>query len=255
MREYADVSLAELEAIMRRPDHSLPQLWLSLTPILLPVAFITGKAVLDEIPLGPAWIPATIWEAGASCFSIVGDKNICLTLAAGLSMIMLMRQRQTSLSQLATSVQAALANAGTIILVTAAGGAFGMTLRQTGVASLIETLPSSSPWLLCTLAFLLTTAIRTAQGSATVAMMTAAGILSGLAQGGELGFHPVYLALAIGCGSKPISWMNDSGFIVMTRMSGMTEAEGLKFITPMTSAMGLCGLILTMIGVSLWPNF
>ena len=104
-----------------------------------------------------------------------------------------------------------------------------------------------------TLAFLITTAIRTAQGSATVAMMTAVGILSGLAQSGSLGFHPVYLGLAIGCGSKPIAWMNDSGFWVITRMSGMTEAEGLKFITPMTALMGLVGLGVTILGATIFP--
>ncbi|MCA9082263.1 MAG: GntP family permease, partial [Planctomycetaceae bacterium] len=97
--------------------------------------------------------------------------------------------------------------------------------------------------------------IRTAQGSASVAMITAAGILSGLVHGGTLTFHPVYLALAIGCGSKPISWMNDSGFLVITRMSGMDDAEGLKYVTPMTGLMGLFGLVIVLIAVSVWPQF
>ena len=142
-----------------------------------------------------------------------------------------------------------------IILITAAGGAFGAVLRQTGVASLIREFPETSPAMLCTLAFLITTAIRTAQGSASVAMITAAGILSGVARDSDLGFHPVYLALAIGCGSKPVAWMNDSGFWVITRMSGMTEAEGLKYITPMTTTMGVVGLLVTLCGLTLWPNW
>jgi len=100
-------------------------------------------------------------------------------------------------------------------------------------------------------AFLITAAIRTAQGSATVAMITAVGILSGLAP--DLPFHPVYLAVAIGCGSKPIGWMNDSGFWVITKMSGMTETEGLKYVTPMTSCMGLVGLVVTLAAVTLVP--
>ena len=133
------------------------------------------------------------------------------------------------------------------------GGAFGAVLRQTNVAGLIQDLPRTSPAMICTLAFLITAAIRTAQGSATVAMITAVGILSGLARGGDLGFHPVYLALAIGCGSKPIAWMNDSGFWVITRMSGMTETEGLKFVTPMTTLMGIVGLGAVIVGVTLFP--
>jgi GntP family gluconate:H+ symporter len=126
-------------------------------------------------------------------------------------------------------------------------------LQETGIAGLIKDLPESSPAMIITLAFLITTAIRTAQGSATVAMMTAVGILSGLATSGSLPFHPVYLALAIGCGSKPVAWMNDSGFWVITRMSGMTEGEGLKFVTPMTTLMGLVGLVVTIIGATLFP--
>ena len=84
-----------------------------------------------------------------------------------------------------------------------------------------------------------------------VAMITAVGILSGLAE--TLSFHPVYLALAIGCGSKPIGWMNDSGFWVITKMSGMTEREGLKYVTPMTAMMGVVGLVAVLIGVTLFP--
>ena len=163
-------------------------------------------------------------------------------------------QKRTSRDELAGSIQAALASGGVIILITAAGGAFGAVLRQTNVAGLIQDLPRSSPAMICTLAFLITTAIRTAQGSATVAMITAVGILSGLVRGGDLGFHPVYLALAIGCGSKPIAWMNDSGFWVITRMSGMTEREGLKFVTPMTALMGMVGLGIVILGVTLFPN-
>ena len=54
-------------------------------------------------------------------------------------------------------------------------------------------------------------------------------------------------------GSKPIPWMNDSGFWVITRMTGMKESETLKIVTPMMSLMGLVGLIVTMIGVTLFP--
>ena len=103
------------------------------------------------------------------------------------------------------------------------------------------------------LAFLITTAVRTAQGSSTVAMMTATGILAGVVQSGSLACHPVYLALAIGCGSKPVAWMNDSGFWVIGQMSGMTESETLRYVTPMTALMGVVGLAGTLLAASLWP--
>jgi len=95
--------------------------------------------------------------------------------------------------------------------------------------------------------------VRTAQGSATVAMITAVGILGGLAGGGQLGFNPLYLALAIGCGSKMIAWMNDSGFWVMCKMSGMTEGETLKTCSAMMAVMAFVGLFVTMILARLFP--
>jgi GntP family gluconate:H+ symporter len=102
-------------------------------------------------------------------------------------------------------------------------------------------------------AFLLTAAIRSSSGSATVAMITTAGAFAGMARPEILGFHPVYLAMAIGCGSKPVSWLNDSAFWIMTRMSGMTEREGLKTISPLMLIMGVVGIIVTMIFARLFP--
>ena len=229
-------------------ESQLPPLWLSLMPILLPVVLIAGETIIQKGFFGITASPAVLQAAAT-----LGDKTIALTIGAAVAIGMLVWHKRTSREKLADAIQASLASGGVIILITAAGGAFGAVLRQTNVASLIRDLPQTSPAVICTLAFLITTAIRTAQGSATVAMITAVGILSGLARSGELGFHPVYLALAIGCGSKPLAWMNDSGFWVITRMSGMTEVEGLKYVTPMTAMMGVIGLITVILGVTVFP--
>ncbi len=69
----------------------------------------------------------------------------------------------------------------------------------------------------------------------------------------DLGFHPLYLALAIGCGSKPIMWANDSGFWIIGRMTGMTEVETLKTVTVMMLVMGLTGLAVVMLGAAFLP--
>ena len=95
--------------------------------------------------------------------------------------------------------------------------------------------------------------VRTAQGSATVALITASGILAGMAQNANLGFNPVYLCLAIGAGAKLVPWMNDAGFWIMCKTSNLTEREALKTIAPMQTIMGLAGLILTMIAAQLFP--
>jgi GntP family gluconate:H+ symporter len=185
--------------------------------------------------------------------ALLGDKNIALILASAIAVATLVWKRRISRLELARSVQDALAGAGVIILITSAGGAFGKVMQQTGVASLISDLPVHSTPAILTMAFLVTAAIRTAQGSATVAMITAVGILAPIANAGQLNFHPVWLAMAIGCGSKLLSWMNDSGFWVITQMSGMTEAEGLKYITTLLLVMSVVGLALTIAGAILLP--
>ncbi len=249
LRESPDFSLTELESAIQADSQDLPPFWLAILPVILPVLLIAGLTILQRLPLWSG-MPDMLKRV----LMTLGDKNLALVLSALIAMGTLILQKRTSLTALAESIQKALASGGVIILITAAGGAFGSVLRQTGVASLISHLSSSSPVMICTMAFLITTAIRTAQGSATVAMITSVGILSGIASQG-LPFHPLYLALAIGCGSKPVAWMNDSGFWVITKMSGMTEAEGLKYVTPMTTSMGLVGLAAVLVGVSLWPQF
>ena len=245
LRETPEFALKDLEEIAKRDEADLPGFWISLLPIVLPVILIGGHTILKGLP----GMSGDVLKITA----ILGDKNVALGLSAAIALWTLIKQKKSNLKDLGDSVQASLASGGVIILITAAGGAFGAVLQQTGVSGLIKDLPEASAVTIVCLAFLITTAIRTAQGSATVAMITAVGILSGLATSGDLPFHPVYLALAIGCGSKPIGWMNDSGFWVITKMSGMTEGEGLKYVTPMTSCMGLVGLLVVIAGVTLFP--
>lgn len=228
-------------------DKVLPSLHFSLLPILIPVVLIALPLILK----------ATGVSVGGSldnALKTLGDRNIALALAAAVAIFLAKRYRTDGQAALSQSLEKALGSAGIIILITSAGGAFGGMLRSSGLslAGLVD--DGATPVMLVTLAFVATTVIRTAQGSATVAMMTAVGIFGPMAMGGDLGFHPVYLALAIGAGSKPIAWMNDSGFWVITRMSGMTESQGLRYVTPMTALMGAAALGLLLIGVVVFPT-
>jgi GntP family gluconate:H+ symporter len=74
-----------------------------------------------------------------------------------------------------------------------------------------------------------------------------------LALSADLGFHPVYLALAIGCGSKPLPWMNDSGFWIVAKMSGMNERETLKTFSAMLSVMGVVGFLVVWLASLIIP--
>jgi GntP family gluconate:H+ symporter len=206
------------------------------------------------LPLTRKATGATFGDSLDSVFKTLGDRNVALAIAAAVAIYLARAYRTDGQAALSQSLEKALGSAGIIILITSAGGAFGGMLRSSGLSlsGLVD--DGATPVMLVTLAFAATTVIRTAQGSATVAMMTVVGIFGPMATGGDLGFHPLYLALAIGAGSKPISWMNDSGFWVITRMSGMTESQGLKYVTPMTTLMALAGLGLLLIGVVTMPN-
>ncbi len=249
MRPSVELTAEQLEAMAHRDERTLPPLGLSLPPILLPVVLIAGGAVVAAADVGDR----PFWTSAQNALAFWGDKNIALALGAVLAMGTLVWTKRLSRGELAAAVATALASGGVIILITAAGGAFGQVLRQTGIAAqLADLLPAEQVFLL-PLAFLLTALVRTAQGSATVAMITAVGIMAPLAATGSLAFHPLYVALAIGCGSKPFNWMNDSGFWIISKMSGMTEAETLKTSSVMMVVMGVVGLGVTMLGAWLLP--
>lgn len=240
----------EREIIDLAGEATGPPLALCLAPIILPVVLIaseTGFGLYRESAQ-----PTSLTDAIGPVISVLGNKNIALGFAAAISFILL-RYAPASINR-RDVVGRALAGGGVIILITSAGGAFGAMLRQAGIAAALADLTSEVPGLmLLPIAFGLTAAIRTLQGSSTVAMITAAGVLQPLAFGDALPFHTVYLALAIGAGSKPISWMTDSGFWIICKMSGMTDAEGLRTVAPMSCAMGLAALFWVMVGASLFP--
>jgi GntP family gluconate:H+ symporter len=117
-----------------------------------------------------------------------------------------------------------------------------------------ELVPSAGTGIsLLFVAFAMTMVVRVAQGSATVAMITGAGIVAPIAAATVLPYHPLYLALAVGCGSKPLPWMNDSGFWVVGRMSGMTPAETLRTFSTGLTVMGVAGFLVVVAGALLIP--
>jgi len=140
-----------------------------------------------------------------------------------------------------------------IILITATGGAFGAMLQQTSIGNWLVGLSPDYKLAALPLAFIIAAVIRTAQGSATVSIITAVGMLTAFAAPGALPFNPVYLAIVIGCGSKLFPWMNDSGFWIICKMSGFTEGETIRNFSFLLSIMGLVGLATTMVLAKIFP--
>ncbi len=254
LRDAPDARLEDIAAIANKDDKDLPKLGLAILPAVFPLVTICIRSGVEAFTKPNT--PLTSSDFLNKTMDIVlffGDKNIAIFTGAIFALLVVWQQKKTSKSGLTTFVQNALMSGGGIILITAAGGAFGGMLQQTGISVRIADMTRDYQMALIPLAFFITAIVRTAQGSATVALITASGILAGMAQNANLGFHPVYLCLAIGAGAKLVPWMNDAGFWIMCKTSNLTEQEALKTIAPMQTIMGLTGLILTMIAAAVFP--
>ena len=254
LRDSLDAPLESIKKLAAQDEKLLPPLWLAVLPILIPIGLITLRAIFgDSIKASEASSEFQLSHIFLGFIDFFGEKNLALISGAVAGLIMLVMQKVGDKDALYKSVQNALMSAGVIILITSAGGAFGAMLQQTSISTRIGELTQGYQMALIPLAFLITAVVRTAQGSATVAMITASGILAGMATTMDLGYHQLYIGLAIACGSKLIPWMNDSGFWIVCKMSNLTEKELLKTFSPMLTLMGIAGLFVTIIAAKILP--
>jgi GntP family gluconate:H+ symporter len=248
LRDAADARIEDLKIISNTENSQLPSLLVALLPVLVPIIFITLDAVFTTIlKANPqASIPKTI----VTIVKFLGDKNIAIVMGGMLALLVIKKYKKENLSAF---IQNALMSGGGIILITAAGGAFGGMIQQTGISAEIGLLTANYQMALIPMAFFIAALIRTAQGSATVALITTSGVLAGMATNTHLSFNPVYIGLAIGCGSKIFMWMNDPGFWILSKLSNLTEKEVLKTISPLLVVMGFTGLVVILIAAKLFP--
>ena len=251
MRDTKDITIEELKQKSELKAVDLPGLGVSLFPVVLPILLITGKTIIglvidkkDSLNSFQAFL--------LKFFDIVGDSNIALFISAFFALLLLWKRLKDA-KAFRKVVTESLTSAGIIVLIISAGGTFGQMLQQTGIGVKIGEMATVYKSFILPLAFLITAVVRTAQGSATVAMVTTIGVMQGFSTPEVLGFHPVYLALVIGCGSKIFAWMNDSAFWIITEMSGMKEKETVKFFSYMLVVMGLAGLAAIMILSKVFP--
>lgn len=189
--------------------------------------------------------------------SMLGNANLALLLSAIVAMYLLYRQQRPTLADLTRTVEASLMSGGTIILITAGGGAFGAMLQAAQIGPAIEQnfagTQGVAGMMFLFMGYGVAALLKVAQGSSTVAMITASGILAAMIGGTDLSFHPVYLATAIGAGSLMGSWMNDSGFWIFAKMGRLTELESLRTWTLMLMALSIVSLATTLLLATLLP--
>ncbi len=223
------------------PARRTPSTGLVMALILIPLGLImvgTTGAML----LAPG--------AARSWLGFIGSPVFALIVGCLLAYWLIARNQGWGLDRRGEIMDGALPTVAIIIFVTGAGGVFANVLVETGVgAALSGTLADLGMPLLLT-AYLIAVGLRVAQGSATVAILTTAGLVQpGVAAAGLSPIHTVLVVLAIAFGGYAASHINDSGFWIVTRYLGLSVADGLRTFTVLTSI----GSVVGMLGVTaLW---
>jgi GntP family gluconate:H+ symporter len=216
----------------------LPSPVKSFLPILVPLLLITGKSLTGFLFPGNAstWI---------NLIGLIGDPVIALLLGMFLSFLLLPAfDRKTINHILSVSIE----KAGPILIITAAGGIFGAIIKATGTGEQAGAFLSQTRLGLL-IPFLLTFILKTAQGSSTVAIITAASIMAPMLDNigfpGETG--KLLVMLAMGSGSMMVSHANDSYFWVITNFSKIEADDTLKVYSTATVVMGVTGFAVVLV--------
>ena len=237
-----EMSEADLQAKMREAPSALR----SFIPILVPLLLIIIKSVseLPAVSLGPGLVGEVLRFLGEPVMALLVGMLLAFTLP-----------KKFDSTMLSTSgwVGKALLDAAIIIMITGAGGAFGKVLQSAGLAATMGSFMTGANlgiWL----PFLLAAAIKTAQGSSTVALITTASIIAPLTA--TLGFDSAVakalLVLAIGAGSAVVSHANDSFFWILTQMTGMDVKTGYKLQSLGTLVLGTSAAVLIWLVSLIW---
>ncbi|MGW3321698.1 GntT/GntP/DsdX family permease [Streptomyces virginiae] len=216
-----------------------PRFGATVFTVLLPVALMLVKALVDIVVDDPA-------DPVQRVTDVVGSPMIALLTAVLVGMFTLGRAAGFTRARISTTVEKSLAPIAGILLIVGAGGGFKQTLIDVGVGQMI--LDVSENWAVPTLllAWLIAVAIRLATGSATVATISAAGLVAPLAADMSTA-GTALLVLAIGAGSLFFSHVNDAGFWLVKEYFGMTVGQTLKTWSVMETIISVVGLLLVLL--------
>lgn len=238
---WVDVPAPELfgtdedrEARAKRPSFGV-----TLFAVLTPVVLMMGKALADifvaseDNPLRKA-------------LDFVGTPLVALLIAVIVGMFTLGRGAGMGTKELSSSLEKSLPPIAGILLIVAAGGGFKQTLVDTGIGGLVADWVQNSGLSVLLLAWIVAVLIRLATGSATVATVTASGILAPLAAGMSTS-EVSLLVLAIGAGSVFFSHVNDAGFWLVKEYFGLTVGQTIKSWSLMETVLSVSGLVFVLL--------
>jgi len=214
--------------------------------LLLPLLLISCNTVVSTLISAGSIEEGETW---ADFLILIGNTPIALLITL-LAAVLVLGRRGRSMADVSQILDQSLAPICSIILITGAGGMFGGVLRASGIGEALTESLSGVGLPLIFQAFLISTALRVAQGSATVALTTAGGLLADAASAeGLSSFQLTLLVMAIAAGATVLSHVNDSGFWLVSRFFGMDEKTTLKTWTVMETTLGLTAFA---ISAALW---
>ncbi|HBL77498.1 MAG: hypothetical protein A2W90_10395 [Bacteroidetes bacterium GWF2_42_66] len=221
----------ETEEITFAEEISVPSAFLSFLPILVPLLLITFKSVLFMVAKFPEG------SVLKNIIDFAGDPVIALLTGCFVAFPLLRHFRMEQWNKL---FDLAIEKAGPILIVTAAGGTFGAVIKESGIINQLGEYVATLG-LGIFIPYCIAVLLKTSQGSSTIAVITAASIsaplLDSLGLSGEWG--KTLAILAMGAGSMMLSHANDSFFWVISKFSGMTPSETLKYYSLPTVILSL----------------
>jgi gluconate:H+ symporter, GntP family len=227
---------ADMEGVKRPPSFLV-----TLLTILFPVALMLLRAVVDIIWPNPLTAPAI-----RMFFDFVGQPLVAMTLAVLLAMVTFGYAVGLNGAKITGRISASLGPIAGILLIVGAGGGFKQTLIGAGVGDAVKTWAEGTNMSVLVLGFIVAVALRLATGSATVATVTAAGIVAPLASS-LTPTHAALLALAIGAGSLFFSHVNDAGFWLVKELFGLTVGQTFKTWSVMETLISVVSFGLVML--------
>ncbi|MFM2395200.1 MAG: hypothetical protein RLZZ546_3183 [Bacteroidota bacterium] len=214
----------------------------SLLMILLPIVLIIFSSFINML------FPHIKNTNSGQFIHLIGHPFSALIIANIFTWVFLGKKMGFSTDQLLDISNKSLAPAGIIILVTGAGGVFKQILVDTGAGKMIAELLQNFGLGLVFFAFISATIIRVLQGSATVAMITAGGLVAPVLVNYHLSpIQTASLVIAIAAGATMLSHVNDSGFWLIKEYLQMDEKQGFKTWTMASSIIGITGFIMSVL--------
>ncbi|MFD9968274.1 GntP family permease [Streptomyces sp. NPDC059011] len=216
-----------------------PSFGATVSTVLLPVVLMMSHALVEIVVDDPG-------NPLQRVTAVIGSPLIALLAAVIVGMFTLGRAAGFSKERIGTTVEKSLAPIAGVLLIVGAGGGFKTTLIDIGVGRMI--LDFSENWAVPTLllAWLIAVAIRLATGSATVATISAAGLVAPLAA--DMGTaEAALLVLAIGAGSLFFSHVNDAGFWLVKEYFGMNVGQTVKTWSVMETIISVVGLVFVLL--------